>query len=148
MCFSGVAIMASYSGFWEDYGGLVSGVAITSAAHTLLVNRSPINRRVSQALRRRSLTALREKIDTVVASSSINGAAAVTREQVPTTVDPGSPGTGGGVRANETVTIIAASSSTSAADATEVDNLVDYSTQPTYPTDPSGNGGGGKLGLL
>jgi len=141
--------MASYSGFWEDYGGLVSGVAITSAAHTLLVNRSPINRRVSQAFRRRSLTALREKIDTVVASSSINGAAAVTREQIPTTVDPGNPGSGGGVRANETVTVIAASSTTSAADATEVDNLVDYSTQPTsYPTDPSGNGGGGKLGLL
>lgn len=130
-------MMPAYSGLWNG---------VYNEAHTLQFNRSPLNRRISQALRRRSLTVLREVIDTVVASSPINGAAAVTYKQIAGDPLPGNSVSGGGSRTIETVTKIAASSSTTAAQATQVDGLVDFKSAPaTYAADLAGNGGGGRL---
>lgn len=130
--------MATYSGLWDGVNG---------TPYALQTNRSPLNRQLGRMLRKgnRSLTRLREVIDTVAASQSINGAAAVTYKRVEATVDPGNPSAGGGVVGIETVTQIAASQSTTAADVADVDALVNFDTQPTYPEDASGNGGGGKL---
>ena len=127
-----------------QYSGLFNGVY--NETHSLQVNRSPIHRKISQALRRRSSTVIREVIDTVVAASSINGAAAVTYKQIAGDPGAGNPVTGGGVRTIETVTKIAAATNTSAAQATQVDALVDFKSAPaTYPVDLAGNGGGGRL---
>lgn len=130
--------MATYSGLWDG---------VHSTPYSLQTDRSPLNRQLGRMLRKgnRSLTRLREVIDTVAASQSINGAAAVTYKRVEGTVDPGNPSVQGGLVEIETVTQIAGSSSTTAADVADVDALVNFDTQPTYPADASGNGGGGKL---
>lgn len=129
--------MPAYSGLWNG---------VYAENHSLQFNRSPINRRISQALRRRSLTVLREVIDTVAAAASINGAAAVTYKQIAGDPLPGNSVSGGGRRTIETVTKVAASSTTTAAQVTQVDGLVDFKSAPaTYPTDASGNGGGERL---
>lgn len=128
--------MTAYSGLWDGVHG---------DTYALQVNRNPLNRQIGRALRKRGLTRLREVIDTVAAASSINGAAAVTYPRVEGTVDPGNSVVQGGSVAVETVTKIAAASSTTSADASAVDDIADFDTQPTYPTDASGNGGGSKL---
>lgn len=130
--------MVTYSGLWNGVHG---------DAYALQTNRSPLNRQLGRMLRKgtRSLTRLREVIDTVAASQSINGGAAVTYKRIEASAAPGNPLSGGGVVDVETVTQIAASQSTTAADVANVDALVNFDTQPTYPVDASGNGGGGKL---
>lgn len=129
--------MPTYSGLWNNVHG---------ESYSLQTNRSPQFRRVSQALRRRGLTVLREVLDVVAAGASINGAAAVTRRQIANNATPGSDPSNGGVRSIETVTVISAASTVSAAQATQVDKLVDYDTGlNAHPTDRSGNGGGGDL---
>lgn len=127
-----------------QYSGLYNGVY--NETHSLQFDRSPINRKIAQALRRRSSTVIREVIDVVAAAVSINGASAVTYKQIAGDPGAGNAVTGGGRRTIETVTKIAASTNTSAAHATEVDSLVDWKTAPgTYVADLSGNGGGGRL---
>lgn len=129
--------MPAYSGLWNG---------VYAENHSLQFNRSPLNRRISQALRRRSLTVLREVIDTVSAGQSINGAAAVTYKQRAGDPLPGNAVSGGGRAVIEDVTKISAASSTTAAQVTQVDGLVDFKSAPsTYPTDASGNGGGDAL---
>jgi len=129
--------MASYSGLFDGVHG---------APYTLLVNRSTQVRHAGRVLKRRGMTRPREAVDTIVAGSSINGAAAVTYKQVAGTVDPGNAAAGGGAVTIETVTKIAAAQTTSASDATTADKMSAFSNRPsTYPTDASGNGGGGKL---
>lgn len=128
--------MASYSGLWNG---------VHSENYALQVGRSPLDRKIGRVLKKRSNTRVREAIDTVQASQSINGAAAVTYPRVQGTADPGNPGVQGGAVTVETVTQIAAASSTTAADVTKVDDIVAFENQPTYPVDLGGNGGGGKL---
>lgn len=130
--------MATYSGLWDGVNG---------TPYSLQTDRSPLNRQLGRMLRKgnRSMTRLREVIDTVAASQSINGGAAVTYKRVKESSVAGDPTTGGGLVEIETVTQIAASQSTTAADVADVDALVNFDTQPTYPEDASGNGGGGKL---
>jgi hypothetical protein len=146
--------MPSYSGLWNG---------VNAEAYALQVNRAPVFRRVSMALRRRSSMALREVIDTVANGSSINGAAAVTYKRVAGDQIPGSTPTSGGLRTIETVTAIASSTTVAAGaastlanvSAAQIDKLVDYQSAPgsaggststqNYPVDKSGNGGGGRL---
>ncbi len=130
--------MPSYSGLWDGVHG---------EAYALQVDRSPLNRQLGRLLRKgsRSMTRLREVIDTVKSGESINGGAAVTFKRVKEGAVAGDPTSGGGAVEIETVTQIAASQSTTSADAATVNTLVDFDTQPTYPVDKSGNGGGGKL---
>lgn len=133
--------MPAYSGFWD---GHYNSPYPTNTAN-LPVARSPQFRRISQALRRRALTKLREVLDTVADSASINGASAVTRKRIVNGTRLGDPVTGGGVRTIEDVTVIAASSSvgTSVVSAAQVDELVDFRSRPaTYAKDKSGNGSG------
>lgn len=127
----------AWSGLYNDIGG---------AEHSLLVNKPKQFRDIARAFRRRSSTVIREVIDTVTNGSSINGAAAVTYPRIDGDPQAGGTPGGGGVRSITSVEKIAASSTTTAAQATQVDGLVDYDTQPsTYPDDLSGNGGGGAL---
>lgn len=136
--------MPAYSGLWNG---------VNAENYSLQVARSPLFRRVSQALRRRSLTVLREALDTVVDGSSINGAAAVTFKRAAEQGTPGSSPANGGARTIETVTQILAATTVGVGtltapnvSAAQIDGLVDYDTQPaTYPADASGNGGGGAL---
>jgi|TARA_Y100000296_G_C5146296_1_gene243863 hypothetical protein len=126
----------AWSGLWND---------VHSENHSLLVNKPMGYRQVAQALRKRGMTAIREVIDTVVATTSINGGAAVSYERVAgTTTGAGNAPIGGGVVTIETVEKHAASSTVSAAEAAAVDGMVDYKKQPaTYPADAAGNGSGG-----
>jgi len=130
--------MPAWSGLFDGVGG---------SAHSLQVNTPSSYRRVARALRRRSTTVLREVIDTVVATSSINGGSAVTYAQVDAgTPDPGNPIVNGGQRTISNKQKLAASSTVSAAQAAQVDALVDYKVYPSsWPVDTSGNGGGDKL---
>lgn len=136
--------MPAYSGLWNG---------VYAENHSLQHNRAPTFRRVSQALRRRSLTVLREVIDTVANGSSINGAAAVTYKQIAGDPLPGNAVSGGGRRTIENVTKVNASTTVGTpttavpnVSATQIDGLVDYKSAPaTYPTDASGNGGGDAL---
>jgi hypothetical protein len=128
--------MASYSGLWDG---------VYNEAYALQVNRPAQVRAIGRVLKRRSSTRLREVIDTVAAGSSINGAAAVTRKQIAGTVDPGNPVVQGGSVTIETITQIAAAQTTSAGDASTVDDEVAFLNKPSsYPADAAGNGGGGK----
>ncbi len=132
--------MASYSGLWNGVHG---------GDYALQTARSPLNRALGRVLKRRSMIRLKEAIDRVAASSSINGAAAVNIFQIDSTATPGSAVVNGGVRTVNTVARIAASQSTTSADAANVDEVVAFENQPqTYPTDASGNGGGGRSGKL
>lgn len=136
--------MPSYSGLWNG---------VYAENHSLQINRAPTFRRISQALRRRSLTVLREVIDTVANGSSINGASAVTYKQIAGDPLPGNSVSGGGRRTIETVTKVNASTTVGVpttaipnVSAAQIDGLVDFKSAPsTYPTDASGNGGGEKL---
>lgn len=131
--------MPAYSGLWNGVHG---------QAYALQVSRSPLYRRISQALRRRSLTVLREVLDTVTDGSSINGAAAVTYKRRAGDPLPGNSVSGGGAATIETVTKVSAVATVGAATVTAaaVDGLVDYKSYPSsYPVDASGNGGGGRL---
>ena len=136
--------MPAYSGLWNG---------VNAENYSLQVGRSPNFRRISQALRRRSLTVLREVIDTVSNGSSINGAAAVTFKRAAGDPNPGSSPSHGGKRTIETVTQVNAATTVGTGtltapnvSAAQIDGLVDYKSFPaTYPTDASGNGGGGKL---
>lgn len=135
--------MPAYSGLWNG---------VYAENHSLQHNRAPTFRRISQALRRRSLTVLREVIDTVANGSSINGAAAVTYRQIQGEVAPGQSA-GGGRRTIELVTKVNASTTVGVpttavpnVSQAQIDGLVDYKSAPaTYPTDASGNGGGDRL---
>lgn len=135
--------MPPWSGLWNGQ---------YAENHTLAVNRAPTFRRISQALRRRSLTVLREVIDTVSNGSSINGAAAVTYRQIQGEVAPGQSA-GGGRRTIELVTKVNAGTTVGVptvavpnVSAAQIDGLVDYRSAPaTYPVDASGNGGGERL---
>lgn len=132
--------MATYSGLWDG---------VHEEAYALQVNRNPLNRRIGRELRKRGLTRVREVIDTVKSGESINAAAAVNYKRVQANADPGEPIVNGGAITIETVEQIAAASTTSAGDATTIDNIVGFDTQPTtYPADLSGNGGGSKLSGL
>src|SRR3972149_11880285 len=117
------------------YSGLFNGVY--GSNYALTFNRSPIVRRLSMALRRRSMIKWKEVIDTVANGSSINGAAAVTHKQRAGDVAAGQV-SGGGKAVIETVTDIAdaATVGTSVISAAQIDSIVDYQSAP-------GTAGGG-----
>ena len=130
--------MASYSGLWNGVYG---------TPYSIQVNRASEIRQIGRVMKRRSTVRMRKVVDTVVAGSSINGGAATTYKRASSTVDPGNAIVNGGLRTIDTVTQIAASQLTLAADATKVDAMVLFRNKPaSYPTDRSGNGGGGKSG--
>ena len=129
------------------YSGLYNGVH--GENYALLHTKPTAQRKVGRLMKRRSMIVTREVVDTVAAASSINGAAAVTFAQIDNTVDPGNSVVNGGARTINTVERIAAATTVTAAQETEVDAMVDFKTGPaitSYPADAGGNGGGGKLG--
>jgi hypothetical protein len=131
--------MPTYSGLWNTVHG---------DNYSLQSGRNPLERQIGRILRKGtiSLTRLNKVIDTIAAGTSIAGGAAVTYKRITATADPGNPVTQGGVVPIQTVTTISASSSTTAADATKIDQIVGFTAKPSaYPVDKSGNGGGGKL---
>jgi hypothetical protein len=136
--------MPAYSGLWNG---------VYAENYALQVVRPPTFRCISMALRRRSLTVLREVLDTVANGSSINGAAAVTFKRASEQGVPGSSPANGGVRTIDTVTRVNAGTTVGVGtltapnvSAAQVDGLVDYKSFPsTYPADAAGNGGGGRL---
>lgn len=89
----------------------------------------------------------RELLDTVLGAAA-GSAASATHARVEGDRDPGNPVVNGGQVDIETVTDISRNST--AADVTALKaELVNVNKQPSsYPTDASGNGGGGKLGLI
>lgn len=132
--------ITGWSGFWNNTGPTVGTYSFLTPL------RGPLDRAIGRVLKRRSNIRLREVIDTVVAGSSINGAAAVTYQRVKAVPSAGVPVSGGGKVDIETVTVIPGASSTTAADAAQVDAIVAFSNAPSsYPVDLSGNGGGGDL---
>jgi hypothetical protein len=128
--------MPAWSGLFND---------VHSENYALLVDKPMGYRQVAQALRKRGMTEIREVIDTVVSTTSINGAAVVQYERIAgQTNSAGNAPGGGGVVSNENVVKHAASSTVSAAEASAVDGMVDYSKRPSAAqyVDASGNGGG------
>lgn len=118
--------MTSFSGLYGSGYSVSGGIPGLKNVNIALQGRS------SDKIR------LREALDVVAAGTSINGGAAVTKKEINLdTIDDG------GARTIDTVTVIAGSSTTSAADAAVVDKLVSW-TSGVITTDLSGNGGGGK----
>lgn len=130
--------MTTYSGLWNG---------VNNTPYSLQVNRSPLNRQLGRMLRKsnRSLTRLREVLDTVSAAQSINGGVAVSYPRVKAADVLGDPAAGGGLVVIESVTKVAAAQTTTASDVAKVDAITNFDTQPTYPVDLSGIGGGSKI---
>lgn len=130
----------------NGYSGLYDGVF--GESYALIVNRPSLLRKAAKVMRRRAMTHFREVIDVVAAGSSINGGAAVTYKRVKNAANPGSGPANGGAQELETVTKISTSSTTTSADAAQVDDVVNWRVfpntngVPNYPNDLSGNGGG------
>ena len=125
-----------YSGLWngeynEDY--------------SLLVNKSPLQKRIARVFRRGGLRTFQELALTLNGAAA-GSTAAATHSRAEAERELGSPTVNGGARTIETVTHV--NRVTTAADKTAIDAVLSQSTAPTYPTDASGNGGGGKLGLI
>jgi len=103
-----------------------------------LSGKVPGIKNVRREMAGRSKTRLRETCDVVAAGTSINSGSAVTRKEI--NLDDMNVG---GTRMIDTVTLIAASNSTTAADAALIDTLVS-ARSVLGSIDLSGNGGGGK----
>ena len=135
--------MATWSGLWNrEY----------NENYSLLVDRNPKRKSLTKAFRRKSMRVLSEQIKTLLDDSTPASTALVQRSRVAAgTPDPGNPVVNGGARTIEAQDLI--NTAVTAAMVTDIQRLVQGGTElqtapGTYATDSSGNGGGGKLGLI
>ena len=127
--------MPAWSGLWDDIGG---------SAHTLLVDKTSLGKRIARLLRQHGDTVDRELMLTLNGTAA-GAAALANRYKVEHVGQPGEGADYGGVRTIETVDKI--NRVTTAADKTALDAIYAESRTQAYTADLSGNGGGGKLGV-
>ena len=128
--------MASFSGLFDTDG-------TGGGNYSLLVKRSPLQKKVARALKRRSLRRFGNYMAQLTTSDSPD--ADVSYVRVTADASPGNSVVNGGDRAVETVTVQASTTNYSSDDATDAEEMGNMSNEPaTYPTDAGGNGGGDK----
>lgn len=128
--------MPSFSGLFDTDG-------TGGENYSLLVKRSPLQKRIARAFKRRSLRRFGNYMAQL--SSSDSPDADVSYNRVVATASPGESTVNGGVRGVETVTVQASTTNYSSEDATDAEEMGNMSNEPgTYPTDVGGNGGGAK----
>lgn len=132
--------MASWSGLFNNVLSQPEGAV---DGHSLLGSNTNLERRISRILRKPGARKTKELLLTLIGASA-GSAASSTYKRVQGTVSPGVALSGGGDVTIETKTVV--SRNTTAADVTDLSDMVDDEFAPaTYPDDLSGNGGGGKL---
>jgi hypothetical protein len=128
--------MPSFSGLFDTDG---SG----GENYELLVKRSPLQKQLARAFKRRSLRRFGNYMAQLTTSDSPD--ADVQYSRVNAVADVDNLAVQGGKRMIETVTVQASTTNYSSEDATDAEEMGNMSNDPdTYPTDAAGNGGGGK----
>ena len=128
--------MPSFSGLFDTDG---SG----GENYALLVKRSPLQKKLARAFKRRSLRRFGNYMAQLTTSDSPD--ADVAYRRVVAEASPGESTVNGGVRSVETVTVQASTTNYDSEDAADAEEMGNMSNDPdTYPTDAAGNGGGGK----
>jgi len=134
--------MAMSSGFWETYGGINAG-----ATYALYFDRPAKIRRLGLILNSLAMIAFKERFDAAI-DASTGEATVQTYSRVAHTPDPGNPAVHGGAVTIESVNVMDSATITAAEEA-EILASAQLNTGHNLPVeDSSGNGGGGKLGLL
>ncbi len=128
--------MVAWSGLFDN--------EFSDGPHSLQVDISPLRRKATRVLKRKSLADLNELMLTL--NGIVDGSTALAQHDRVTAVQGLGGVDLGGVRAIETVDIINRAS-VPADEVVTVAMLTETRAPSTYPTDASGNGGGGKAGV-
>lgn len=126
------------------FSGLFDSDGSGGENYALLIDRSPIQKRVARAMKRRSLRRFGNYMAQLTTSDSPDADITYARA-VAETDAAGKSTVNGGVRTIETVTVQESSTNYSSDDASDADEMGNMSNDPdSYPVDAGGNGGGGK----